>query len=256
MPRKKGKGKASLPTPPPAAVEAIEPKMEAAAAVKEETVAVAAVKEETVVVAAVEPEATVADEDEDMQLEENTSTALAVSTGTAIAAPLRSDVPPGVRIKWFQRKETLTLEIEVPNCEDPEVTWTDEGTISLTAKDPRHHVSLQLLRRIHTGKSRWYHAGRVIKLELWKAEYGLGHWDKLLVGEKLSNVLIDWTSWIDEAEEAEIRANPYGHDAHHMAGAMGAHWGSNVERTIKAKTQAAKVNTSKPDDPEDDITCF
>ena len=39
-----------------------------------------------------------------------------------------------------------------------------------------------------------------------------------------------------------------------MASAMGKHWGSNVERSIKAKAQAEKVNTSNPDDEDDDIT--
>ena len=39
-----------------------------------------------------------------------------------------------------------------------------------------------------------------------------------------------------------------------MASAMGAHWGSSVDRTMKAKQQAQKVNTSAPDDEDDDIT--
>ena len=81
-------------------------------------------------------------------------------------------------------------------------------------------VSMPALALCH--RSRWYHSGRTVKLELAKAEYGLGHWDRLVVGSKLPNVLIDWTSWMDEAEENEIRNNPYGHDVHHMAGAMGA----------------------------------
>jgi hypothetical protein len=53
---------------------------------------------------------------------------------------------------------------------------------------------------------------------------------------------------------AQIRNNPYGHDVKHMASAMGAHWGSNLDRSIKAKKQAQAVNTSNADDPEDEIT--
>ena len=49
-----------------------------------------------------------------------------------------------------------------------------------------------------------------------------------------------------------MRNNPYGHDAKHMASAMGAHWGSNIDRTIKAKQQAQAVDTYTADDPEDD----
>jgi hypothetical protein len=48
-----------------------------------------------------------------------------------------------------------------------------------------------------------------------------------------------------------MRNNPYGHDAKHMASAMGGHWGSNVDRKAKAKEQAKKVDTSKPEDDED-----
>ena len=51
-----------------------------------------------------------------------------------------------------------------------------------------------------------------------------------------------------------MRNAPYGHDVRQMASAMGAHWGSNVDRTMKAKQQAQKVNTSAPDDEDDDIT--
>jgi len=187
---------------------------------------------------------------------ESSSTALATTSGTEIRERSLTRVPPGIRVKWFQRKETLTIDIEVPDIEDPEVAMSDEGFVELTSKSPKHACTLQLLRRIHTEQSRWFHSGRTIKLELAKAENGLGHWDKLCVGDKLPNILIDWTSWMDEAEENEIRNNPYGHDVHHMAGAMGEHWGSNVERSMKAKKQAAAVDTSKGDDPEDDIAMF
>ena len=110
-------------------------------------------------------------------------------------------MPPGVRIKWFQRKETIWVDIEAPDIQVEEVAWTDEGLIQVKAKDAKHCVTLQMLHRIHTYDSRWWISGRCLKMELAKAEYGLAHWDRLAVGEKLPNVLIDWTSWIDEAEE-------------------------------------------------------
>lgn len=49
---------------------------------------------------------------------------------------------------------------------------------------------------------------------------------------------------------SQMRNNPYGHDAKHMASAMGANWGSNLDRTVKAKEQAKKADTSKPDDDD------
>lgn len=52
----------------------------------------------------------------------------------------------------------------------------------------------------------------------------------------------------------QIRNSPYGHDARSMASAMGKNWGSNVDRSIKAKAQAQKVDTSNPDDEDDEIT--
>lgn len=182
------------------------------------------------------------------------STAVVAAKPTALR-DARTRVPPGIRIKWFQRKETLYVDIEVPDIEEPNIEWDDDGLIVLTAKNPKHECTLQLFRRIHTHDSRWWHSGRVIKLELAKAEYGLGHWDKLIAGDKLPNILIDWTSWIDEAEENELRNNPYGHDSHAMLGAMGGHWGSNVDRTIRARKQAQAVNTSSQDpEDEDEIT--
>ena len=131
------------------------------------------------------------------------STALATSAGTKLTL---TNVPPGVRIKWFQRKETLSIDIEVPDIEEENVTWDDSGLIELHAKDLKHRCTLQLMHRIHTAESRWWKSGRCVKLEVAKAEYGRPHWDKLTVGEKMANVLIDWTSWIDEAEETEVRA--------------------------------------------------
>ena len=179
------------------------------------------------------------------------STSVAVAAGASLVS---SSVPPGVRVKWYQRKETVWIDIEAPDVQVERVDWEDAGRIEIHAAEPRHCVTLQLLHRIHTSESRWWRSGRCLKMELAKAEYGLPHWDRLTVGEKLPNVLVDWSSWIEEAEESEIRNAPYGHDVHSMASAMGAHWGSNVDRTIKAKEQAKKVDTSKPEDEDDEIT--
>ena len=132
------------------------------------------------------------------------STVLTKAASTSLR-DTRTSVPPGVRIRWFQRKEVLSIDIEVPDIEEADVTWDDDGLIELHAKDPKQRCTLQLKHRIHTAKSRWWLSGRYVKLELAKAEYGRPHWDRLTCGDKLPNVLIDWTSWIDEAEETEVR---------------------------------------------------
>ena len=136
------------------------------------------------------------------QMSDGCSTPLEAAPGTS--SLIKSSVAPGVRIKWFQRKETIWVDIEAPDVEVEEVAWDDDGAVQITAKNPQQCVTLQLLHRIHTHESRWWISGRCIKMELAKAEYGLAHWDRLCMGEKMSNVLIDWTSWIDEAEEAEV----------------------------------------------------
>jgi hypothetical protein len=62
--------------------------------------------------------------------------------------------------------------------------------------------------------------------------------------------------FIDEDEEAELKANPHGHDMFKMRGAMGKEWGSNVTRSVAARQQAAKIDTSKgqPEEDEDEFT--
>lgn len=85
---------------------------------------------------------------------ESSSTAVAATSSSTALGAVQTNVPPGVRVKWFQRKETLSIEVEVPGIEDPEIFMTDEGLVELKAKDPKHTVTLQLLHRIHTEQSR------------------------------------------------------------------------------------------------------
>ena len=144
-----------------------------------------------------------------------TDTALVAAPGTAL---VKSHVPVGIKVKWYQRKEHIWIDIEAPDMEVEEVVWDDTGLIEVKAKETKHCLTMQLLHRIHTHDSRWWMSGRCLKMEIAKAEYGLAHWDRLMVGEKLPNVLIDWTSWIDEAEEAEVRPRTRYHthtQAHH-----------------------------------------
>lgn len=185
----------------------------------------------------------------------NSTTTLSVAKPTTLAT---TSVPPGIQVRWSQRKEKLWINVEAPDIQDAEVTMEDSGLIHIKAKEAFHSCTLQLLHRIHVAESRWVESGRSVRLELAKAETGRPYWDKLVVAERrLANIVPDWGSWIDEAEEIEARNNPYGHDTNHMAAAMGALWGSNVDRAAKAREQAQKVNTSSGDggeEEEDEIT--
>ena len=80
-----------------------------------------------------------------MSLSDGSSTALAAAPGTSL---VKSSVPPGVRIKWFQRKETIWVDIEAPDIDIEELAWDDDGTVQITAKNPQQCVTLQLLHRI------------------------------------------------------------------------------------------------------------
>jgi len=46
---------------------------------------------------------------------------------------------------------------------------------------------------------------RSVKFELVKSGESRPYWDRLTKGEKLPNIIVDWGSWIDEEEEAEVR---------------------------------------------------
>jgi len=69
-----------------------------------------------------------------------------------------------------------------------------------------------------------------------------------------ASIMVDWSQWVDEAEEEEARRAPLGHDVSHMRGAMGGSFGSNIERDLAAKKQAQRLDTSKEDDEDEEIT--
>lgn len=136
-----------------------------------------------------------------------TASAYAPPTAVTKAGPSGlslTRVPPGMHIKWFQRKETISIEVDSPGCQEAQIDVTEEGLLTMVGQNSLHTMTLQLAGRVNLPKSRWWKSGRAWKFELYKASYGAGHWDKLLMGEKHSNVLIDWTSWIDEDEENEV----------------------------------------------------
>ena len=69
-----------------------------------------------------------------------------------------------------------------------------------------------------------------------------------------ASIVVDWSQWVDEAEEEEARRAPLGHDVAHMRGAMGGSFGSNIERDLAAQKQAQRLDTSKEDDEDEEIT--
>ena len=108
--------------------------------------------------------------------------------------------------------------------------------------------------RDHVGRRRWMATDHSVRLVLQKL--AVARWDRLTEGERLASITIDWSQWMDEEEENEVRHNPLGHDVFQMKGAMGARFGSNLERDLAAKRQAQALDTSKgcDDDEDDEIT--
>ena len=140
-----------------------------------------------------------------------------------------TQVPMGMRVKWYQRAWELYVEIEGPDLESPEVTITDDGQVvmrAMVAGKPQI-VGLKLLHGVKSKECRWNYfvcpdtktateerptllvrrwvvSTRSVKFELPKSGESRPHWDRLTIGDKLPNIVIDWGSWMDEEEEAEV----------------------------------------------------
>ena len=69
-----------------------------------------------------------------------------------------------------------------------------------------------------------------------------------------ASIVVDWSQWVDEAEDEEARRAPLGHDVSRMRGAMGGRFGSNIDRDLAAQKQAQRLDTSKEDDEDDEIS--
>ena len=94
---------------------------------------------------------------------------------------------------------------------------------------------------------------RTLRLVLQKL--AVVRWDRLVAGERLASISVDWSQWMDEEEELAVRQHPLGHNAAQMKGAMGTRFGSNLERDLAARRQAQQLDTSKGDEEdEEEIT--
>lgn len=200
----------------------------------------------------------------------------------------RTIVPPGVRVTWSQRNDKVVVTVELPDFEAPCISFADSGLVSLDATSTRsgealavrlqcmHRIDAAQCRCIHgarhsrsrpaapapdgvahsrlAGHRRWMATDHSIRLVLQKL--AIARWDRLTEGERLASITIDWSQWMDEEEENAVRHTPLGHDVFQMKGAMGARFGSNLERDLAARRQAQALDTSKgcEDDEDDEIT--
>ena len=119
-----------------------------------------------------------------------------------------SAIPPGVLVTWAQRNDQVMVGVELPGCTSAECDFADGGVVQLRARagvdGAETRLTLALRGAIVAADCTSRVAGRGVQLVLPKLK--LGEWDRLLAGEKLANVRIDWGQWMDAAEEAEVRA--------------------------------------------------
>ena len=119
-----------------------------------------------------------------------------------------SAIPPGVLVTWAQRNDQVMVGVELPGCTSAECDFADGGVVQLSARagvdGAETRLTLALRGAIVAADCTSRVAGRGVQLVLPKLK--LGEWDRLLAGEKLANVRIDWGQWMDAAEEAEVRA--------------------------------------------------
>ena len=118
-----------------------------------------------------------------------------------------SAIPPGVLVTWAQRNDQVMVGVELPGCTSAECDFADGGVVQLRARagvdGAETRLTLALRGAIVAADCTSRVAGRGVQLVLPKLK--LGEWDRLLAGEKLANVRIDWGQWMDAAEEAEVR---------------------------------------------------
>jgi hypothetical protein len=186
---------------------------------------------------------------------ESSATALvqAVPAGLAVGG---TSIPQGVRVLWSERQDRLSFQVEVVEPEAPSVTVNDAGAIAINVRSEERclEVRLQLFSQIDAAKTRWTASGRGISFELTKLR--IGRWGALVAGVTPATIKVDWSQYVDEEEEREAKLYPHGYDIYKMRGAMGKDWGSNVARELAAQKQIRAINTSKPDDEDEEIACF
>lgn len=183
------------------------------------------------------------------------SSALVEAVPAALAVGGTS-IPHGVRVLWSEREDRLSFHVEVVEPEAPSVAVNDAGAIAINVHSEERglEVRLQLFSQIDAAKTRWSSSGRGLSFELTKLR--IGRWGALVAGVTPATIKVDWSQYVDEEDEREAKLYPHGYDIYKMRGAMGKDWGSNLARELAAEKQIRAINTSKPEDEDEEIACF
>ena len=154
-------------------------------------------------------------------------TACALCAAAALtrpAPPSHSHVP---NVLWAERSDRLFITVEVTDTKDPKVDISDEGVLTVAAKNGEgvlYQLRLELLHPVDSKARAGAISGgaasgltrggaaqeskvavtpRGIAIAAQKAEPG-PHWGKLLkgAGKAPHYVKVDWSKFVDEDEEA------------------------------------------------------
>ena len=179
----------------------------------------------------------------------SSSAPLVVASATSVT-PGGTVIPPGVRVTWSERADRLSLHVEIAEPEEVAVSSTDAGAVAIDADsdERRLEVRLQLFSQIDASKTRWTASGRGVALELSKLR--IGRWNVLVAGVTPATIKVDWSRVCGRGGGA------HGYDTYKMRGAMGKDWGSNVAHELAAQKQLAAINTSRPDEEDEEISCY
>ena len=109
-----------------------------------------------------------------------------------------SAIPPGVLVTWAQRNDQVMVGVELPGCTSAECDFADGGVVQLTRVrrrrrgDAAHAGAARRDRRgrLHLARRRPRRPARAAEAQARRV-------DRLLAGEKLANVRIDWGQWMD-----------------------------------------------------------
>ena len=138
-------------------------------------------------------------------------------------------IPTNVELTWHDTSDAAHLfvkaveldasSIQIDNADD-QILNLSFRSLSADASDPPRLLRLPLFRPIDASRTTFSASGRGISLLL--AKRAIGRWPQLVSGLVPAALKVDWSRWLDEEEELELRRDACGYDAYRMRGAMGA----------------------------------
>lgn len=114
-------------------------------------------------------------------------------------------------LKWFQTKDTLTLEIDHRDIKNPEIKIEANAVhVKFQLNGNQYEDSLELFEEIKTEESTQQQSGYQFKIVLKKTKEEF--WKGVTKNDKArKNIKVDWSNFNDSDEEVETeKENPMG----------------------------------------------